>query len=52
LPVTQAVIANLLGVRREGIIEAAGALRQLVKRETDRLLPDRPTICDATHPGA
>ena len=52
MPVTQVIIANLLGVRREGIIEAAGALRQLVKRETDRLLPDRATICDATHPGA
>ena len=62
-------IAHMLGVRREGISEAAGRLRQLglinfsrgrihlldrpgllvracecyqvVKRETDRLLPDR-----------
>lgn len=70
LPVTQEVVAGLLGVRREGISEAAGTLRQLglidfsrgrislldrpglltracecyqvVKRETDRLLPDRP----------
>ena len=69
LPVTQEIVAGLLGVRREGISEAAGTLRQLglinfsrgrihllnrpgllvracecyqvVKRETDRLLPDR-----------
>lgn len=70
LPVTQETVASMLGVRREGIGLAAGALRQLglidfrrgrinvldrpgllaracecygvVKRETDRLLPDRP----------
>ncbi len=69
LAVTQEVIAGVLGVRREGVTEAAGALRELgliaysrghisvvnhqgvlaracecyqvVKRETDRLLPDR-----------
>ncbi|WP_395059635.1 Crp/Fnr family transcriptional regulator [Polaromonas sp.] len=70
LAATHDVIAGMLGVRREGISEAAGALRELgliaytrghisvlnrdgvlaracecyqvVKRETDRLLPDRP----------
>ena len=70
LAVTHEVIAGMLGVRREGITEAAGVLRELgliaysrghinvldregvqaracecyqvVKRETDRLLPDRP----------
>ena len=70
LPITQEGVAGILGVRREGISEAAGTLRQLglisfsrgrislldrpgllaracecyqvVKRETDRLLPDRP----------
>ena len=70
LRVKQEIVAGLLGVRREGISEAAGNLRQLglinfsrgrinlldrpgllvracecyevVKRETDRLLPDRP----------
>ena len=70
LPITQEGVAGILGVRREGISEAAGILRQLgligfsrgrislldrpgllaracecyqvVKRETDRLLPDRP----------
>lgn len=70
LPVTQELVAGMLGVRREGVSEAAGTLRQLglitsrrghirvldraglqaracecylvVKRETDRLLPDRP----------
>ena len=70
LPVTQEIVAGMLGVRREGISEAAGTLRQLgliafrrgrismldraglqaracecyqvVKRETDRLLPERP----------
>ena len=72
LTVTQEVIAGILGVRREGVTEAAGVLRQLgliaysrgqinildrnglqtracecyqvVKRETDRLLPDRPAV--------
>ena len=72
MTVTQEVIAGLLGVRREGITEAAGTLRalgliaysrghisvlnhegvqaracecyQVVKRETERLLPDRPAI--------
>lgn len=72
LAMTQEVIAGLLGVRREGITEAAGLLQRLglisyhrghivvldrvgleakacecyavVKRETDRLLPDRPAI--------
>ena len=70
LPITQEGVAGILGVRREGISEASGILRQLgligfsrgrislldrpgllaracecyqvVKRETDRLLPDRP----------
>ena len=70
LPITQEIVAGILGVRREGISEAASLLRQLglisftrgrislldrpgllaracecyqvVKRETDRLLPDRP----------
>ena len=70
LPVTQEMIAGMLGVRREGISQAAGILRHsglidfrrgrinvldrpgllaracecyaVVKRETDRLLPDRP----------
>ena len=70
LPITQADVANLLGVRREAVSQAAGNLRQLglidsrrgrmilldraglqaracecylvVKRETQRLLPDRP----------
>ena len=70
LPVTQEIVAGMLGVRREGISEAASNLRHLglidfsrgkihlldrpglmvracecyavVKRETDRLLPDRP----------
>ena len=70
LPVTQEMIAGMLGVRREGISQAAGTLRksglidfrrgqinvldrpgllaracecyEVVKRETDRLLPDRP----------
>ena len=70
LPVTQELVAGMLGVRREGVSHAAGALRQsglirfsrgrinvldrpgllaracecydVVKRETDRLLPDRP----------
>ena len=36
MPVTQVIIANLLGVRREGIIEAAGALRQLGLRACSR----------------
>jgi len=66
LSVTQEVIAGMLGVRREGVTEAAGVLRQLglitysrghisvldragecyqvVKRETDRLLPDRLAV--------
>lgn len=72
LAVTQEHIAGLLGVRREGVTEAAGALRALgliaysrghirvldkagvlaracecylvVKRETARLLPDRPAL--------
>lgn len=70
LPVTQELMAGMLGVRREGISQAAGSLRQsgligfsrgrinildrpglllracecyeVVRRETDRLLPDRP----------
>ena len=69
LPVTQDTVASILGVRREGISQAASTLRQsglidfrrgrinvldrpglliracecyaVVKRETDRLLPDR-----------
>lgn len=72
LAVTQEVIAGMLGVRREGVAEAAGVLRELgliaysrghisvlnhqgvqaracecyqvVKRETDRLLPDRLAV--------
>jgi CRP-like cAMP-binding protein len=72
LAVTQDVIAGLLGVRREGITEAAGSLQHqglisysrghivvldrgglearacecyaVVKRETERLLPDRLAI--------
>ncbi len=70
LRVTHETMAGMLGVRREGVTEATGKLRQLgliecgrgeikligrgglqaracecyqvVKRETDRLLPDRP----------
>ena len=52
LVMTQVLIANMLGVRREGVTEAAGRLQQaglartceryaLVKRESDRLLLDR-----------
>lgn len=72
LAITQEVIAGMLGVRREGVTEGAGVLRELglidysrgkisvldrdglqaracecyqvVKRETDRLLPDRPAL--------
>ena len=52
LTMTQDSIANILGVRREGITVAAGKLQTqgVVKKETDRLLPRVPEMAASGTP--